>query len=393
MGSSMVLGIRCQSRAPLAVLPWRRMVAVEARRVADLIRAMEEVAPTRLAEPWDNVGLLVGDPAAPLGRVVLTIDCTREVLREATSGGGDVAIVSYHPPIFEAQKRFAAGSIAYAAARAGVAVYSPHTALDAADGGTNDVLADALGMTARAPLRAAEQKDRELKLVTFVPEEHVERVSAALFAAGAGRIGKYESCSFRSPGTGTFFGGEGTNPVVGQPGRLELAPELRLETVVPIPRAAEVLRALRASHPYEEPAFDLVRLAAAPPGLGPGRVGTVERAPLRDHVARVKKALGVEHVLVAGSLDREVARAAVCAGSGGDLIGDAVAAGADLLLTGEVRHHDALRAVASGLAVVCTRHSVSERAALVALERRLAELLPGAPITRAARDADPLAFA
>jgi len=369
------------------------MTAAEAKTVADLVRAMEEVAPTRFAEPWDNVGLLVGDPAARLARVVLTIDCTHEVLREATSAGGDVAIVSYHPPIFEAQKRFVAGSIAYAAARAGVAVYSPHTALDAADGGTNDVLADALGMTARAPLRGAEQRDRELKLVTFVPEEHVERVSEALFAAGAGRIGKYESCSFRSAGTGTFFGGEGTNPVVGQAGRLELAPELRLETVVPIARAADMVRALRSAHPYEEPAFDLVRLATPPSGLGPGRVGAVERGPLRDHVARIKKALGVEHVLVAGSLDREVARAAVCAGSGGDLVADAIAAGADLLLTGEVRHHDALRAVAAGLAVVCTRHSVSERAALGAVARRLGELLPGVPVTRAASDADPLAFA
>ncbi len=369
------------------------MVAVVTKTVADLVRSMEEVAPTRLAEPWDNVGLLVGDPEAPLGRVVLTIDCTREVLAEATRPGGDVAIVSYHPPIFDAQKRFVAGSIAYAAARAGVAVYSPHTALDAAPGGTNDVLADALGMTDRAPLRVAEQKDRELKLVTFVPEADAERVSRALFAAGAGRIGKYESCSFRSPGTGTFFGGEGTHPAVGQAGRLELAPELRLETVVPVARAAEVVRALRGAHPYEEPAFDLVRLAPPPSGLGPGRVGTVERAPLRAHVGRVKRALGVEHVLVAGSLDREVACAAVCAGSGGDLVGDAVSAGADLLLTGEVRHHDALRAVASGLAVVCTRHSVSERVALVALAQRLGELLPGVRITRAASDADPLAFA
>lgn len=369
------------------------MTVAEAKTVADLTRAMEEVAPTRLAEPWDNVGLLVGDPAGPLGRVVLTIDCTREVLREATGGGGDVAIVSYHPPVFEAQKRFVAGSIAYAAARAGVAVYSPHTALDAAEGGTNDVLADALGMTARTPLRTAEGKDRELKLVTFVPEEHVERVSEALFAAGAGRIGKYASCSFRSPGTGTFFGGEGTNPVVGRAGRLEVAPEIRLETVVPSARAAEIVRALRAAHPYEEPAFDLVRLAAPPTGLGPGRVGTVPRAALREHVARVKKALGVEHVLVAGALDREIARAAVCAGSGGDLVADAVAAGADLLLTGEVRHHDALRAAASGLALVCTRHSVSERAALVELAKRLAELLPSVSVTRAASDADPLAFA
>ena len=173
--------------------------------VADLVRVMETLAPTHLAAPWDNVGLLVGDPSRSVGRVLLTIDCRRSVVEEAVRGGYG-AIVSYHPPIFEAQKRFVAGSVAYEAARADVAIYSPHTALDAADGGTNDVLADALGMTERAPLQTFDPPDAEYKLVTFVPEGDVEAVSRALFAAGAGRIGKYTSCSFRSPGTGTFFG-------------------------------------------------------------------------------------------------------------------------------------------------------------------------------------------
>jgi dinuclear metal center YbgI/SA1388 family protein len=346
----------------------------------------------RLAASWDNVGLLVGDPAAEVTRVLLTIDCTRAVLAEATRGGFQ-AVVSYHPPIFEAQKRFLAGTVAYDAARAGVAVYSPHTALDVAVGGTNDVLADALAMGEdRAPLRPVEPHDTAYKLVTFVPAEHVDAVGRALFDAGAGRIGKYSSCSFRAPGTGTFFGEEGTSPVVGQAGRLEQAPELRLETVVPMARAGEVVRALRTAHPYEEPAFDLVRLAASPEGRGIGRVGSVPSATLREHADRVRKVLGVDHLLVAGSLEREVTRAAVCAGSGGDLVRDAVRAGAQLLLTGEVRHHDALAAEAAGLSVVCTRHSTSERVALVALERRLSQELPGVRVVRSEEDRDPFVF-
>jgi dinuclear metal center YbgI/SA1388 family protein len=360
-------------------------------RVADLVGAMEEIAPTRFAAPWDNVGLLVGDAEGAMSRVLLTIDCTRAVLREARAEGCE-AIVSYHPPLFEAQKRFVAGSIAFEAARAGVAVFSPHTALDVAEGGTNDVLADALGMTERAPLRPVVEPDGELKLVTFVPAEHVEAVSRALFAAGAGRIGQYSSCSFRAAGTGTFFGGEGTHPVVGAAGRLEEVAELRLETVVPARGVEAVVAALRASHPYEEPAFDLVRLAAAPRGRGFGRVGAVAPGPVEVLVERVKKALGVERVLVAGPLDVVVSRAAVCAGSGADLMSDAIAAGAGLLLTGEVRHHDALRAVEAGLTVVCTRHSTSERGALVALERRLSERLPGVTVTRSAEDRDPFAI-
>jgi dinuclear metal center YbgI/SA1388 family protein len=362
-------------------------------KVSDLVGAMESIAPSSFAAPWDNVGLLVGDPAAPLARVLLTIDCTREVVAEAAQGGAGGAIVAYHPVLFEAQKRFVAGSLGFEAARAGLSVYCPHTALDVAVGGTNDVLAEAIGMRDRAPLRAVDAGDATLKLVTFVPAEHVEAVSRAVFTAGGGRIGQYTSCSFRSPGTGTFFGEAGSSPVVGQAGRLEEAAEVRLEIVVPAASTGAVVRALRRVHPYEEPAFDLVRLAASPSGLGLGRVGAVDAAPAGVHVERVKHALGLEHVLVAGSLDREVTRAAVCAGSGGDLIGDALAAGAHLLLTGEIRHHDALRAVARGLVVVCTRHSTSERGALVHLARRLVERLPGVAVATSARDADPLAFA
>ena len=361
-------------------------------RVADLVGAMENIAPARFAAPWDNVGLLVGDAESVVSRVLLTVDCTRAVLREAQAGGCG-AVVAYHPPLFEAQKRFVAGSIAFEAARAGIALVSPHTALDAAEGGTNDVLADALGMKERAPLRTAEAEGGEYKLVTFVPAEHVEAVRRALFAAGAGRIGEYSSCSFRAPGTGTFFGGDGTHPAVGEAGRLEEVAELRLEMVVPVRSAGAVVGALRASHPYEEPAFDLVRLAGVPGARGLGRVGTVTPAPVKVLVDRVKAALGVEHVLVVGPVDRGVSRAAVCAGSGAELLGDALAAGAALFLTGELRHHDALRAAEAGLAVVCTRHSTSERAVLITLERRLSTLLPGVAVTRSAEDRDPFAFA
>lgn len=362
-------------------------------KVSDLVGAMESIAPTSFAASWDNVGLLVGDPAAPLARVLLTIDCTREIVAEAVAGGAGGAIVAYHPVLLEPQKRFVAGAVAFEAARQGLAVYCPHTALDVAEGGTNDVLADAIGMRDRGPLRAVDGGDAPLKLVTFVPSEHVEAVSQAVFAAGGGRIGQYTSCSFRSPGTGTFFGEAGTSPVVGKAGRLEEASEVRLEVVIPAAQTGAIVRALRRVHPYEEPAFDLVRLAAPPAGLGLGRIGHVDAAPAGVHVERVKHALRLEHVLVAGSLDCEVTRAAVCAGSGGDLIGDALAAGAQLLLTGEVRHHDALRAVARGLVVVCTRHSTSERGALAALARRLSERLPGVAVAASVRDHDPLAFA
>jgi dinuclear metal center YbgI/SA1388 family protein len=360
--------------------------------LGDVLAALESIAPLRFAEPWDNVGLLAGDPARPSSAALLAIDYTPEVAREARELGCDL-VVAYHPPLFDPLKRVVAPSPVFEAIRDGIALYSPHTALDVAAGGTNDLLADVLGLVERAPLRRAAAKPSHYKLVTFVPEAHVEAVSAAVFAAGAGRIGAYSSCSFRAPGTGTFFGDEGTSPVVGEKGRLELAPEVRLETVVPIERAAAAVKALRGAHPYEEVAFDLVELAAEPPAAGIGRVGLLAGpTPVFDLLARIKRDLGVGALLVAGPEERAIARAAACAGAGGALLDDAIAQGAELYLTGELRHHDALRAARAGVAVVCALHSNSERAALKRVARRLEEQLSGLRVAVSAQDRDPFSI-
>src|SRR5688500_14285270 len=275
---------------------------MQLRTVTDVL---EQIAPARYAEAWDNVGLLVGDPSQPVTRAICCIDYTPAVAAEAAAERCDF-VVAYHPPIFDGLKRLVVSetNVIFDAIRRGVAIYSPHTALDVADGGTNDMLADAIGITpqSRAPLRLIEPKATQYKLVTFVPEKDVDRVAAALFDAGAGRIGNYTQCSFRSPGTGTFFGEEGsTNPTVGRSGKLERADEIRIETVMPIARLAEVLAALRESHPYEEPAFDLVQLAAAPEKLGQGRLGKLPSpTPRRQVIERVKRELGLSHLLIAG---------------------------------------------------------------------------------------------
>jgi dinuclear metal center YbgI/SA1388 family protein len=271
-----------------------------------------------------------------------------------------------------------------------VAIYSPHTALDVADGGTNDVLADAIGLVDRAPLRIAETKSPQCKLVTFVPANEIERVSAALFDAGAGRIGNYTSCSFRSAGVGTFRGEEGASPTIGRVGQLEQVEEIRLETVVSLDRVAEVVGALRASHSYEEPAFDLVTLAAPPTGRGMGRIGTLAAATQRSElIARIKRELGLPRLLIAGPVEGMVTRVAVCAGSCGDLLDDAIAQKAELYLTGEMKHHEALRAAWAGITVVCTLHSNSERAALTRLREMLVAALPGLEVQLSTADRDP----
>jgi len=358
-----------------------------------IIAALEKFAPTGFAEPWDNVGLLAGDLAQDVSKTMLTVDYTAAVAQEAKSNRCDL-VISYHPPIFHPLKRLTADSLVFDAIRRGVAIYSPHTALDATDRGTNDMLAEAIGLTERTALRPGTPQNSNYKLVAFVPAEHVQQVSAAIFAAGAGQIGRYSSCSFRSEGTGTFFGHEGTNPTIGRTGQLETVNEIRLETIVPSDRAADVIAALRKSHPYEEPAFDL-NVLAYPPGqnlsLGTGRIGRMPPAARPAIFARIKRELELEHLLIAGPTEGSITTAAVCAGSGGQMLDDALRGGAQLYLSGEIRHHDALRAAAAGMTIVCTLHSNSERAVLKRLKKRLEETPGMPPIQISAVDHDPFA--
>jgi dinuclear metal center YbgI/SA1388 family protein len=357
-------------------------------QLSTIVSALDELAPPRFAESWDNVGLLAGDPGQDISRMLLTIDYTPDVAEEARHNGCDL-IIAYHPPIFQPLKRVVAGSPVFDAIRRGVAIYSPHTALDVADGGTNDMLADVLGLTDRQPLRSAEAKATEYKLVVFVPIEAVEKVSRAMFDAGAGRIGNYTSCSFRTSGTGTFFGEAGSEPAVGQAGKLEKVDEIRLETVVPVSRAEDVVKALRANHPYEEPAFDLNMLAAAPHRRGQGKIGSMPATGRADLLARIKRQLEIEHLLIAGPTEGTITRAACCAGSCGEFLRDAIEGRAELYLSGEIRHHDAVKAATAGMTVVCTLHSNSERAVLRRLAKRL-EDVPGMPAVRiSTADRDP----
>ncbi|MCC6422441.1 MAG: Nif3-like dinuclear metal center hexameric protein [Phycisphaerales bacterium] len=357
-------------------------------QVSHLVEAMERIAPTQYAEAWDNVGLLVGDPHQKIRRILLTIDYTRAVAAEVRQKRCD-AVVAYHPPIFNPLKRLPADNLIFDAISRGVAIYSPHTALDVADGGTNDLLADVLGLENRAPLRQIEPKSIQYKLVTFVPRDHLDSVSKALFNAGAGQIGDYSHCSFRSAGTGTFFGQPGTNPAVGRRGHLEQVDEVRLETIVPISKIQSILSALRTAHPYEEPAYDLLLTAPVSENKGQGRIGDLKPIDRRGVIQKIKKTLGLKHLLVAGPTTGTITRAAVCAGSCGDLLQDARNQKAQLYLTGEMRHHDALLAAQEGMTIVCTLHSNSERAVLKRLQQKLLRELRGIKIIRSQNDADP----
>ncbi len=367
----------------------------------DLIDAVESIAPRRLAEPWDNTGLLVGDPASPIdGPVLLCIDLTDAVLAEALEAGAG-AILAYHPPIFSGIKSVTPatreGRTVLACAANGIALYAPHTALDAAPSGLAEWLVRLAGDGGIAePItpHTASDPNAAHKLVTFIPTDPpslVGTIRDALARAGAGTIGAYTHCAFTTPGTGSFHGGDATNPSVGEKGRLETVSELRLETVVPSGKLPAIIRALHGAHPYDEPAFDLIPLADKPdPATGGGRLMTLDvPAKPSDIAQQVKAALGVNAIKLASNADDPVTRVAACPGAGGSMIDDAIAQGAELFLTGEMRHHDALAALEKGCAVLLAGHTNTERPYLPTLAKRLVELVPGASFTVSTTDRAP----
>lgn len=362
-----------------------------AMQLSQVVRILDSLVPLRYAESWDNVGLLVGDAQAPIERILVTIDYTAAVAQEAQEFGANL-VVAYHPPLFKAVKRLTGLPLIQQALRRGIALYSPHTALDVAPGGTNDVLADLLGLQAVQPLRPSPGAATQHKLVFFAPRSAADKVCEALFAAGAGRIGNYSHCSYRHLGTGTFLGEAGSKPVVGQAGQLEQLEELRVEMVVPSSQLEPVVAALRRAHPYEEPAFDLYALTAAPPHPGIGRVGSLVGTSRRQLIERVKTALNLPSLMVAGPLDGAAAKVAVCAGAGGELWEAARHQGADVLVTGELRHHDALAMAANGMCAITTFHTNSERVALGSYTERLQAQTTGLDVRRSQADRDPFSI-
>ena len=358
-------------------------------KVREIVAVLDELAPPALAANWDNVGLLIGDEAADARKLLLCVDLTPAVLREAIAHRASM-VLAYHPVIFAPLKRLtaAAEGVVYQAARAALAVYSPHTALDAAVGGTNDVLADALDLADRQPLEPTVRPGLA-KIVAYVPTPNLPDVADAAFDAGAGRIGNYDRCAFYSHGTGTFYGREGSNPTVGQSHRQETAQEVRLEVLAPVALAPQVVAAIRQAHCYEEPAIDVYRLEDLPAGCGMGRVGSLCRpVTVKALVARARKALNLRQVMVSTSpsVPPLVAMAACCAGSCGSTYKAALAAGAQFYLTGEMRHHDLLAATEAGMTVVCTGHWSSERPAIERLATQLRPKLPKVEIVLSQKD-------
>ncbi|MHC4741015.1 MAG: Nif3-like dinuclear metal center hexameric protein [Planctomycetota bacterium] len=363
-------------------------------KVKDIAAAVERIVPLDLAQDWDNVGLLVGSAEQNVKNVLLTIDVTAGVVAEAKKLKTDL-IISYHPIIWDGLKRVTADGPTrpvYDLIRTGISVISIHTALDTVAGGVNDGLAEILGIEDAKPLGDYVDTPSACtyKLAVFVPLDSVSKVSNAVFAAGAGMMGNYSHCGFSAEGTGTFLPLKGARPAIGKKGTFEKVPEIRFESIVPGDKVDAVIAAMRKAHPYEMPAFDVFQQCNPGDKPGLGRIGKLAR-PMRMAalIKRIKTVTGAKAVGIVGPQKRLVKKAAVCAGSCGKIIDKVIAAGADLYLTGELKHHQALAVQEAGLTCICLSHTVSERFILKKFAKELKKQANSITIRVSKKDADP----
>jgi len=327
--------------------------------VASLLEELgRRTRPDRAAE-WDPVGLQFGDPDKEVEKVAVCHEVGEATVERLLAERPDM-VVSYHPLLFRPTNRLVAGRSpagrAYRLISAGIALGVTHTDFDAAPGGTADSLAEALGLEDVVPFGPVAGAP-QVKVVTFVPEQDVDSIVEAMSRAGAGRIGNYQWCSYRTEGFGSFLAAEGASPVVGEAGALNVEPEMRVEMIAPASRQDAVIAALVAAHPYEEPAFDVYEVRSNHGLIG--RAGTFGGS-LADLVEVVAEKLGRSGLRVAGDLSARAERVAVVPGSGSSFISAARSAGADVLVTGDVDHHRAVGARDGGLAIVDPGHAATE---------------------------------
>ena len=310
--------------------------------IGDVTAVMENWAPSQIAESWDNPGLAVGDPCKKVDTLILTLDITEQTLKLASKKRASL-VISHHPPIFKPLSSLSGSSlpvrIITQAIKDDIALFSAHTNLDQAPGGVSMTLAETLGLSDITPLSPGNCD--LVKLVTFVPPEHTDRVREAAGAAGAGKIGEYTFCSFSALGKGTFIPGENASPYSGKVGILSDVAEDRLEMIVPLPLINDVLDAAREAHPYEEMAYDIYPMRMKEPAFGYGAVGNL-KTPLdaASFTMMVQDALMIESPRISPGTGSLIKRVALMGGSGSDFIEKALNAGADAFVTGEIGHHD-----------------------------------------------------
>ncbi|MCV7151187.1 Nif3-like dinuclear metal center hexameric protein [Mycolicibacterium pyrenivorans] len=337
-------------------------------RLADIIEVLDAAYPPALAQSWDSVGLVCGDPSESVEAVTIAVDATTSVVAQVPDRG---LLLAHHPLLLRGADSVstdtAKGALIHSLIRTGRALFTAHTNADSAAPGVSDALAAALGLEVTdvlSPVPAGPALD---KWAVFVPSEDpgtAAAVRSAMFSAGAGQIGDYSQCSWSVAGTGQFLPHEGATPTIGTVGAVEQVAEDRVEMVAPASRRAAVLAGLRSAHPYEEPAFDILALQPIPGDVGLGRIATLPSPePLAAFVSRVRGALPATSwgVRASGDPTTPVSRVALCGGAGDSLLAEVAAAGVQAYVTADLRHHPAdEHSRVSDVALVDVAHWASE---------------------------------
>ncbi|WP_184664482.1 Nif3-like dinuclear metal center hexameric protein [Texcoconibacillus texcoconensis] len=328
-----------------------------------LIEKFESWSPKSLAVEGDNVGLQIGTLNKPIKKVLVTLDVLEDVVDEAIEQEVDM-IIAHHPILFKPLKTLDVstpyGRMVEKLIKHDVTVYAAHTNLDIAQGGVNDLMAEALGL-ANTEVLVETTTDPLKKLVVFVPEEQAAEVREAIGNAGAGFIGDYSHCTFNTQGTGTFKPGDATNPFIGEQGEMTFVSEVKLESVFPASKQKQVLKAMEKAHPYEEVAYDVYAMDQPGETKGLGRIGKLAaEETLEAFVERVKAAFSVDHLRVVGDLQRPIRKVAVLGGTGNKYMRHAIRKGADVYVTGDVDYHIAHDAQMDGLAIADPGHNVEK---------------------------------
>jgi dinuclear metal center YbgI/SA1388 family protein len=345
-------------------------------KIDQILEMMGEIAPKRLAEDWDNVGVQVGDTNQQVKNVLIALDLNKDVLEEAKSNDCQL-IITHHPLIFNGIKSInsqsESGRLIMELIKNNITLFSAHTNLDIVEGGLNDYLAEKLNLTNIDKLSITDEKEY-YKLVVFVPENSLDVLKEVLYKNGAGHIGKYSHSGFSIKGKGTFKPLAEANPHTGNKNEINEVSEYRLETIIAAEDAEKIKRKIMKAHPYEEPVWDLFKLENIKKEIGLGRIGYLqETRTLGELLEEVKEKYSLEYLKYSGDKKKKIDKIALCSGSGADFIKTAAFNGADLYLTGDVKYHEAQLAEELGMALIDFGHYGSEKFVKILLYEKLLE--------------------
>lgn len=332
-------------------------------KLKSLIKKIEDKYPLSLAYDWDNVGLLVGDFDMDVKKVLVVLEANEKVIEEAIENKIDL-IITHHPFIFKKMNKINTadlkGRLVHKLIKNDISLYSMHTNFDIAFDGLNDYFMEIMGFK-NCKILDTTKTEALFKLVVYVPSTHAEALRKALSNAGAGHIGNYSDCTFNTEGTGTFKPLEGSNPFIGEAGIVEYVNEIKIETIVSQRTLGGVISSMTKAHPYEEVAYDIYKLENKGDSFGLGRIARLNKSTTLKKLSNlIKEKLSMDHIRIVGDIDNTIDKVAVVTGSGADMVKKAQRQGAQVIITGDVKYHDAQDALDMGMCIIDCGHFDTE---------------------------------